>query len=87
MELACVSIYFYFSPPWYNWNIVESGVKHHNPIYFSIVWNPGDIAIAFKISYWNQSSRNCQSCQIWPAKFGKILIRTDCHWHKIGILL
>jgi len=18
-------------PPWYNWNIVESGVKHHNP--------------------------------------------------------
>ena len=24
-----------------------------------------------------QSSRNCQSCQIWPAKFGQILIRTD----------
>ena len=20
-----------FSPPHYNWNIVESGVKHHNP--------------------------------------------------------
>jgi hypothetical protein len=18
-------------PPWYNWNIVESGIKHHNP--------------------------------------------------------
>ena len=24
-----------------------------------------------------QSSRNCQSCQIWPAKFWQILIRTD----------
>ena len=24
-----------------------------------------------------QSSRNCQSCQIWPAKFEQILIRTD----------
>jgi hypothetical protein len=21
-------------PPWYNWNIVESGVKHHNPYIF-----------------------------------------------------
>ena len=21
----------WFPPPWYNWNIVESGVKHHNP--------------------------------------------------------
>ena len=24
-----------------------------------------------------QSSRNCQFCQIWPAKCGQILIRTD----------
>jgi hypothetical protein len=19
-------------PPWYNWNIVESGINHHNPL-------------------------------------------------------
>ena len=25
----------------------------------------------------NQSSRNCQSCQTWPAKSGEILPRTD----------
>ena len=25
-------VYQYNWPPWYNWNIVESGVKHHNPI-------------------------------------------------------
>jgi len=21
--------FLYFTPPWYNWNIVESGIKHH----------------------------------------------------------
>ena len=24
-------------PPWYNWNIVESGIKHHKPNQVSIV--------------------------------------------------
>ena len=23
-------------PPWYNWNIVESGINHHNPCFCSI---------------------------------------------------
>jgi hypothetical protein len=32
-------------PRWYNWNIVESGVKHHNPTHpplFCIVINKSD---------------------------------------------
>jgi hypothetical protein len=30
-----------FEPPQYNWNIVESGVKHHNPsISFNILELP-----------------------------------------------
>ena len=31
----------YTWPPWYNWNIVESGVKHHNPnhLFFCLKWN------------------------------------------------
>jgi hypothetical protein len=24
--------------PWYNWNVVESGVKHHNPNPIEICW-------------------------------------------------
>ena len=28
-----------FPPPRYNWNIVESGVKHHNPTHLMTNWN------------------------------------------------
>jgi hypothetical protein len=32
--IALLVIFSGYWLPWYNWNIVESGVKHHNPIPF-----------------------------------------------------
>jgi len=33
-------------PPWYNWNIVESGVKHHKPNWPWYILNLDEIACA-----------------------------------------
>jgi hypothetical protein len=39
MCLSIISLYYLFLPPRYNWNIVESGAKHHKLFFFNIISN------------------------------------------------
>ena len=50
------------------WMLFQKHVVHTKLYIYVIIGNS---------SLLHQSSRNCQSCQISPATFGKMLIRTD----------
>jgi hypothetical protein len=59
----------------YNWNIVESGIKHHNP-YFSIWLNlTGCISIWLNLTGWQLV--RCGRSEIQPVRFSHLEIKPD----------
>jgi hypothetical protein len=66
-------------PPWYNWNIVESGVKHHNPLtLFPIVLY---ILLRLSSSDYLFGSSNFSDTKWWQ-KHAIKLIKSSSSWRN-----
>ena len=65
------------NPPWYNWNIVESGILHHKPQtllqnnYFAVIWHAiFEVGSYFIYSTWKNKECKKKSLEL-PSVLGK----------------
>ena len=58
-------------PPRYNWNIVESGIKHHNPIVKPLILQFENMLYVFFLTHFNGYAligiNRCCVCVWWPS--------------------